>query len=599
MKILIVLVLLLSPFVSTSSAATHRTRNFVVTANGEEFARQCGNVCEQSRIKLAEEWVGRRLPDWPRPCTVRVTIKRMTSGGGSTHFAFMQGRAFGFRMSVVGSKERVLLSVLPHEVCHTVFATAIGRPLPRWCDEGACMLAEIPVANRLFVDRARHMARSGRHIPVRIMFAMTQYPRDVAKLLDLYAQGHMIASHLVAKKGKRQFFEFMREGANERNLKRWYGLSLPQLQSEWITAVQRGDQPTMLARSKTRPRTTTLLAQATTGNPPTLPTSRVSAKPKLFVYGAAWCDPCKAAKAHKKAGQWQVVAAKYEVVFQDVDLHEERVAQLQIKNIPSFVIGNRIVAQGYRGPEWLVRQLELGQAICDNCPSPQTKRPPATRQQPRRRAPTRRRPPVVPPPTRPTSTQLRQLQEMAIAFVKANPEMFKGDPGDKGDKGDAGNPGTSISDVDSTEKINAAIALWFSNNPTNATINAEQTTLALTKYFNEHPLPDFGSYVTKLEFNEAINNLVNNKTPHVLPTQKTHIVIVADKDANYWPRLEKEIKEAENYASRITVAPPPSKFTVEHPQIVFYKDGSWKKRFVGSRAVSEILNQIAREEYKW
>ena len=33
---------------------------------------------------------------------------------------------------------RILDSVLPHEITHTIFATHFGQPLPRWADEGAC-----------------------------------------------------------------------------------------------------------------------------------------------------------------------------------------------------------------------------------------------------------------------------------------------------------------------------------------------------------------------------------------------------------------------------------------------------------------------------
>ena len=45
-------------------------------------------------------------------------------------------------MNVQGSLERILDSVLPHEITHTIFATHFGRPLPRWADEGACTTVE-------------------------------------------------------------------------------------------------------------------------------------------------------------------------------------------------------------------------------------------------------------------------------------------------------------------------------------------------------------------------------------------------------------------------------------------------------------------------
>ena len=45
-------------------------------------------------------------------------------------------------MHIQGSRERILDSVLPHEITHTIFATHFGRPLPRWADEGACTTVE-------------------------------------------------------------------------------------------------------------------------------------------------------------------------------------------------------------------------------------------------------------------------------------------------------------------------------------------------------------------------------------------------------------------------------------------------------------------------
>ena len=45
-------------------------------------------------------------------------------------------------MKIQGSRERILDSVLPHEITHTIFATHFGRPLPRWADEGACTTVE-------------------------------------------------------------------------------------------------------------------------------------------------------------------------------------------------------------------------------------------------------------------------------------------------------------------------------------------------------------------------------------------------------------------------------------------------------------------------
>src|SRR5258708_36067887 len=67
--------------------------------------------------------------------------------GGATTFSFFpnaQGSAevCNWDMQIQGSLERILDSVLPHEVSHTIFACHFRRPLPRWADEGAATLAE-------------------------------------------------------------------------------------------------------------------------------------------------------------------------------------------------------------------------------------------------------------------------------------------------------------------------------------------------------------------------------------------------------------------------------------------------------------------------
>ena len=147
----------LSFVVSPCLAANHRTENFLVSANSTELATEVGLAAERFRSQLALEWLGYELPRWPLPCPIRVIVGPGVPAGGETSFVFVP-RRFGFagtsrgevpshqpadwNMIVRGSRKRVLDSVLPHEVTHTIFATHFGRPLPRWIDEGACTTVE-------------------------------------------------------------------------------------------------------------------------------------------------------------------------------------------------------------------------------------------------------------------------------------------------------------------------------------------------------------------------------------------------------------------------------------------------------------------------
>ena len=118
--------------------ANYRTQNFIVTAASPQLAKEVGDLAEVYRRDLAIEWLGKELPPWQQPCPIQAEAAPHLGAGGQTSFMFQHGVPFGWEMHIYGSRERVLDSVLPHEVTHTIFATHFGRPLPRWADEGAC-----------------------------------------------------------------------------------------------------------------------------------------------------------------------------------------------------------------------------------------------------------------------------------------------------------------------------------------------------------------------------------------------------------------------------------------------------------------------------
>ena len=154
-------VILLSP--TTMMAASHRTENFIVTAKSKPLAIEIAQLAERYRSELAVEWLGHELPRWREPCPISAKVDARLGAGGATSFVFetharqfgrpsgdglfqaqLSGRPYGWEMTLQGSRERILDSVLPHEVTHAIFATHFGRPLPRWADEGACTTVEHP-----------------------------------------------------------------------------------------------------------------------------------------------------------------------------------------------------------------------------------------------------------------------------------------------------------------------------------------------------------------------------------------------------------------------------------------------------------------------
>jgi hypothetical protein len=226
----------------TSMAANYRTANFVVSAPSSSSAEQIGRAAEKYRKALAVEWLGQEMPNWSQPCPISAQVADHLGAGGATSFVFEHGEVFGWRMTIQGSQERILDSVLPHEVTHTIFATHFRQPLPRWADEGACTTVE-HVSEK---SKQQHMLidflRTGRGIAFNQMFAMKDYPHDV---MPLYSQGYSVARYLVAQGGKRKFLDFLGDGLRDENWQRatnkHYGYAnLAVLQSNWLDWVRKG-----------------------------------------------------------------------------------------------------------------------------------------------------------------------------------------------------------------------------------------------------------------------------------------------------------------------------------------------------------------------
>jgi len=218
-----------------SLGAGYRTQNFVVEAPNAQVAQQIGQWAEQYRKQKAIEWLGQEMPPWPEPTPLKVTVS-MNGSGGATSFAFDRGRILSQEMQIEGSLDRLVASVLPHEVTHTVLAHYFRQPVPRWADEGGSVLSEDDI------ERARHdrlvreiLNTPGRAIPLRRLFAMTQYPKDV---MVLYAEGYSVTSFLVGKSNRSQFLAFVATGMQrgwDAAVKQYYGYdNVEALEQDWL-----------------------------------------------------------------------------------------------------------------------------------------------------------------------------------------------------------------------------------------------------------------------------------------------------------------------------------------------------------------------------
>ena len=208
----IAVVAMLAGLSQSLEAATYQTVNFAVTSDRPEVAEQVGKAAELYRRQLAVFWLGKPLPNWSRPC--RISVREGALGaGGQTTFQFVRGEVLNWRMQVQGTLERILDSVLPHEINHTIFACHFRRPLPRWADEGAATLFEHRSEQLKQLALLNEVIRNKNEIiSLRDLLSMKEYPQGQRPMLTLYAQGYALADFLVQQKGRHAYLKFIADG---------------------------------------------------------------------------------------------------------------------------------------------------------------------------------------------------------------------------------------------------------------------------------------------------------------------------------------------------------------------------------------------------
>lgn len=215
-----------------------QSENFVVLCYDQNLARDVSQEAEKLRRELAIYWLGYELPPWSRRCPLQVTSGPQLGAGGETRFSLYNGNVGEWNMSVQGTPERILDSVLPHEITHTIFAShfaPLNTHVPRWADEGACTTVEHDSEQSKHKAYLVRFLTTGRGMSFNRMFSLKDYPDDI---LPLYAQGHSVVEFLISQGGPRKFVQFLEQGMKSQ---RWepaiadhYGYkTLGQLQGRW------------------------------------------------------------------------------------------------------------------------------------------------------------------------------------------------------------------------------------------------------------------------------------------------------------------------------------------------------------------------------
>ncbi|MCE5268505.1 MAG: hypothetical protein LLG00_11530 [Planctomycetaceae bacterium] len=233
---------LLAVLLLASMGASLRTANFIVETPDPVLTQQVSQAAEQFRRDLAIAWLGKTMPNWSKPCPLTVQAAPNLGAGGKTTFVFDNGEVFGWKMEIQGSPERVVDSVLPHEITHMIFASHFRRPLPRWADEGGATSVEHYTEKNKYRQILNQCLHTGRGIAFSPMFAMMDYPPDY---MSLYAEGYSLAEYLILVGGRQEYVKFLDDGlkgddwagAVQRHYRRQ---DLGTLQNAWLVWVKEG-----------------------------------------------------------------------------------------------------------------------------------------------------------------------------------------------------------------------------------------------------------------------------------------------------------------------------------------------------------------------
>jgi hypothetical protein len=221
------------------SAAQQRTQNFIVDAPTPEAAQKFAQSAEYYRKQKALEWLGREMPPWREPCPLKITVT-MGGASGATEFDFGPNGPERQRMHIEGSYERLLNSVLPHEITHTVFAFHFRAPVPRWADEGGSVLSEDDLERNRHDSLCRQKLNAGQGMRLRSLLPLKVYPNDV---MVLYAQGFSVTRFLVEQADRQTFLNFVAAGMQgnwDTAAQQYYSFhTVEELEKAWIDSLRK------------------------------------------------------------------------------------------------------------------------------------------------------------------------------------------------------------------------------------------------------------------------------------------------------------------------------------------------------------------------
>jgi hypothetical protein len=220
-----------------SASTSHRSDNFSVEGPTPAIAQQVIQRAEQLRMDVAVAWLGKEMAPWQTPCYLEVKVTTGAPAGGSSVDFDQVGRVSKQRIWVEGPMDRILGSILPHELTHVIFAHYFGRQPPRWADEGGAILGESKYIRALHDQNLwQALDKPGQCQPFQRFFGSTHYPATDVKLF--YAQSASVTRFLVDRVDRPTFLAFvaqgMREGWDQAARTHYRFRSLEEMELAWL-----------------------------------------------------------------------------------------------------------------------------------------------------------------------------------------------------------------------------------------------------------------------------------------------------------------------------------------------------------------------------
>lgn len=265
-------------------------------------------AAEEARVRSAVFWTGRELRDWDKPCPISWTRGEHSSDSGSSTHNYNRGEAKSV-IEISGPREKAMENALPHEVDHVVRHSIIGKPIPRWLDEGCAAQFESAASRKMYRSALLH---GNLRTSVWDMFGVKEYPRDSDSMTALYS-------------GSASLVEWMLEMSSPKDLMRAQEAGMDSHQ-KWKMYV---GEDVSISRQRYEK---WFAAKYAAGNPePALPSKNYI---DVWIAGDFDCPPCKSFLAY----------ARSTTKSRGFDYHIHRISLKECQErgmfVPMFVAGD-------------------------------------------------------------------------------------------------------------------------------------------------------------------------------------------------------------------------------------------------------------------